>query len=102
MLKSVLSENCTIFGFKNLLGQDILHNGLELIGASKIELLVGARYTQIHEYVAHNDLRMEKWNIEYRALEAAWIEARHPPNTFPSFLKWMNQWVSMIEETQGN
>lgn len=82
-------------------GQDLEEIGLELIGASKNEILTGARYTQIHECVAHNDLRMEKWVIEYRRCESAWIQAQHPPNTFPSFLKWMNQRVSMIMEAQG-
>ena len=68
-------------------GQNMLDTGVQLLGASKYEKLQGARYTQIHEHVAQNDLRMEPWVVEYRACEAAWIEAKHPPNTFPSFLK---------------
>ena len=44
-------------------GQDLEDIGLELIGASKNEILTEARCTQIHEYIAHNDLKMEKWII---------------------------------------
>ena len=81
--------------------QDLDDLRLEFIEATKIESLTGVRYTQIRDYVAQNDLRMEKWVIEYRESEAAWIAARHPPNTFPSFFKWLEKRVAMIRKMHG-
>ena len=74
---------------------------MEIIGAGKNEELTGARYTQIHEYVALNDLRMEKWVIEYRRREAAWIEIYRTSRPFPKFLEWMQHQLSTMNENEG-